>query len=201
MKLYFMPGACSLASLISLYEAGITVELAKVDKRTKRVDGEDFTRINPKGYVPALRLDDGEVLTENIAVLQYIADRKPQSKLAPPAGTLERYRLMEWLGFINSELHKSFGPLFNAEAKDEVKQYTRHNLQKRLDWLQSAWGTRKFLMGDQFTVADAYLYVVLSWASHVGFDLSKWPQLKVFFDRVASRPQVIAARKAEGLKD
>jgi glutathione S-transferase len=201
MKLYYMTGACSLASYISLNEAGLKFEAVQVDHKTHKTrDGEDFNAINTKGYVPALRLDNGELLTENTAVLQYIADLNPGSKLAPPAGTLERYRLMEWLAYINSEVHKNFGPLFNAAASDSVKQYARDNLTKRVDWLEKALGARTFLMGEQFTVADAYLFVVLGWSSHLGIDLGRWPGLKRHHERVAARPQVIAALKAEGLK-
>src|ERR1700726_2271076 len=137
MKLYYLSAACSLASNIALREAGLKFELVKVDRRTKKAaDGLDFNEVNPKGYVPALPLDNGEVLTENVAVLQYIADRNPAANLAPPAGTMERYRLMEWLSFINSEVHKGFSPLFSAQATDEVKQYARSGLTERLDYLQ-----------------------------------------------------------------
>jgi glutathione S-transferase len=200
MKLYYMKGACSLASYISLNEAGIKFEAIEVNHKThKTADGQDFNAINTKGYVPALRLDNGELLTENVAVLQYIADLNPASKLAPPAGTLERYRLMEWLSYINSEVHKSYGPLFSPDASEDVKQFARANLTKRVDWLEKALGSKTFLMGEQFTVADAYLYVVLSWSGQVGVDLTRWPQLKRHNERVASRPHVIAALKAEHL--
>src|SRR3954468_5382668 len=135
MKLYLTPGPCSMASNIALHEGGIKFEIAKVDKRTKRVDGVDFLTINPKGYVPALQLDDGQVLTENVVVLQYIADQNPAAKLAPPAGTLERYRLQEWLSFINSEVHKGFAPLFSSEATEEMKTYARNYPAKRLAYV------------------------------------------------------------------
>jgi glutathione S-transferase len=198
MKLYYMKGACSLASYISLNEAGIKFEPIKVDHGTRKTpDGEDFNAINTKGYVPALRLDNGELLTENVAVLQYIADLNPASKLAPAAGTLERYRLIEWLAYINSEVHKSFGPLFSPDVSEDVKKFARNSVTKRVDWLEKALGSKTFLMGEQFTVADAYLYVVLGWSSHVGFDLGKWPALKRHNERVSSRPHVIAALKAE----
>jgi glutathione S-transferase len=197
MKLYISTGACSMASNIALHEAGIQFELTKVDKRTKRVDGVDFATINPKGYVPALRLDDGQVLTENVAVLQYIADLSPAAKLAPAAGTMERYRLQEWLSFINSELHKSFTPLFSSEATEDMKTYSRNYLAKRLSYLEGALGDKKYLMGDQFTVADAYLFTVLGWSSHVGVDIGS--KLKSYVDRVRARPHVIEAMTAEGL--
>jgi glutathione S-transferase len=197
MKLYFMPGACSMASNIALREAGITFELAKVDKRTKRVDGVDFTTINPKGYVPTLRLDDGQVLTENVVVLQYIADLNPAAKLAPPPGTMPRYHLLEWLSFINSELHKSFTPLYSSEAGEETKTYARNYLAKRLAYVDAALGDNKYVTGEQFTVADAYLFTVLTWGAHVGVDIG--PKLKGYVDRVRERPHVLEAMTAEGL--
>jgi glutathione S-transferase len=197
MKLYYTTGACSMASNIALREAGIPFEMSKVDKRTKRVDGVEFVTINPKGYVPALRLDDGQVLTENVVVLQYIADLNPAAKLAPPAGTMERYRLQEWLSFINSEVHKAFTPLFSSEATEETKTYARNYLAKRLAYLEGALGDNKYVMGDQFTVADAYLFTVLGWSPHVGVDIG--PKLKSYVDRVRARPHVIEAMTAEGL--
>jgi glutathione S-transferase len=197
MKLYISTGACSMASNIALREAGIPFEMSKVDRRTKRVDGVEFATINPKGYVPALRLDDGQVLTENVAVLQYIADLNPAAKLAPPAGTMERYRLQEWLSFINSEVHKGFSPLFSSEATEETKTYARNYIAKRLAYLEGALGDNKYLMGDQFTVADAYLFTVLGWGVHVGVDIG--PKLKSYVDRVRERPKVIEAMTAEGL--
>ena len=200
MKLYYLTGACSLASNIALREAGLSFELIEVDRRTRRTaDGLDFNEVNPKGYVPALRLDNGEVLTENVTVLQYIADRSPASKLAPPAGTMERYRLMEWLSFINSEVHKQFTPLFRQEAPADTKEYSRKNLTKRLGYLQRAIGSKTFLMGEQYTVADAYLFTVLGWGAHVEVDLAGWPELERYVDRIGQRPHVIEARKAEGL--
>ena len=199
MKLYYLTAACSLASNIALREAGLAFELVKVNRHTKKAaDGLDYNEVNPKGYVPALVLDNGEVLTENVAVLQYIADRNPAAKLAPPAGTMERYRLVEWLAFINSEVHKNFSPLFRADAPQETQQYARSNLALRLGYLQRVWGARSFLMGEQFTVADAYLYTVLSWSEHVKLDLGQWPALQQFLVRVGARPAVIAALAAEG---
>ncbi len=198
MKLYSLPTACSLASHIALREAGLAFELVKVNRHTRKTaDGLDYNEVNPKGYVPALMLDNGEVLTENVAVLEYIADRNPAARLAPPAGTMERYRLIEWLGFINSEVHKSFSPLFRADAPEDTKQYARNNLTTRLGYLQRIWGGRTFLMGEQFTVADAYLYTVLSWESYVKLDLGQWPALPSFVARVGARPAVVAARAAE----
>lgn len=200
MKLYYFSGACSLASNIALREAGLPFESVKVDRRTRKAaDGLDYNEVNPKGYVPALTLDNGEVLTENVAVLQYIADRNPASKLAPPAGTMERYRLVEWLAFISSEIHKNFSPLFREDAPEETKQYVRKVLSIRLDYLNRAIGNRPFLMGEQFTVADAYLFTVLGWSRHLNFDLGKWPQVQRYIERVGARPQVAEALKAEGL--
>ena len=152
--------------------------------------------MNPKLYVPALRLDDGQLLTENVPVLQYVADRNPAAKLAPPAGTMERYRLMEWLSFISSEIHKGFSPLFSAEATDEVKQYAQKELLKRLDYLQGTMGD-KYLMGDQFTIADTYLFTVVGWGGEVGLELARWPKLQLHHSTVAKRPQVIAALASE----
>jgi len=201
MKLYYFSGACSLASNISLREAGLEFELVRLDRRTRKTaDGLDFHEVNPKGYVPALRLDSGEVLTENVAVLQYIADRNPAAKLAPPAGTMERYHLIEWLGFISSEIHKNFSPLFREDAHEEVKQYARRNLTGRLDYLNRAMGEGPYLMGDTFTVADAYLYTVLGWAHFVKVDLAQWLQLQRYVERVGGRPHVVEALKSEHLQ-
>jgi glutathione S-transferase len=195
-----MPGACSLAANIALRETGIPFELVKVSHHThKTADGVDFDQINSKGYVPALVLDDGGLLTENVALLPYIADLNPQSHLAPPADTLERYRLLEWLAFLNSEVHKSFSPLFAPHASEDMKQYARAALTKRVAWVAQRLGTQPYLMGEQFTVADAYLFVTLSWSASVGFDLGTWPNLQAFQERVSTRPSVIAAMTAEGL--
>jgi glutathione S-transferase len=200
MKLYYFSGACSLASNIALREAGLEFELVKVDHRTRRTaDGLDFSEVNAKRYVPALRLDNGEVLTENIAVLLYIADRNPASQLAPAAGTLERYRLLEWLAFISSEVHKNFSPLSSDEAPEDAKKYARKVLGVRLDYLNRAIGERAFLTGEPFTVADAYLFTVLRWGRYVHVDLGPWPQLQRYAERVGGRPQVLEALKSEGL--
>jgi glutathione S-transferase len=197
MKLYFMTGVCSMASNIALHEAGIAFDLAKVDRRTKRVDGVDFATINPKGYVPALRLDDGTVLTENVVVLQYIADLNPAAKLLPAAGSMERYRVLEWLSFINSEVHKSFSPLFHPEVSDDTKAFARNNLSQRISYVETALGDKKYLMGDQFTIADAYLFTVLTWARPANIELGA--NLKAYMERVRERPHVIEAMTAEGL--
>ena len=200
MKLYYSPGACSLASHIALYETGLPFEIDRLIKTTKMtVGGEDFMQINPKGYVPTIKLDDGSILTEGAAVLQYIADQKPDSGLAPKAGTMERYRLQEWLTFISSELHKSFSPMFNKDTTEEVKTNVRNLLTKRFGYVETQLANKPYLMGDHFTVADAYLFVVANWSNPVGFDLSPFPRIKEYQARIAARPAVQAAMKAEGL--
>jgi len=198
MKLYFSPGACSLASHIALQELGLPATIVKVDTKKKlTADGGDFRAINPKGYVPALQLEDGSVLTEGPAVLQYIADRRPEAGLAPAHGTIARYRLQEWLGYLNSELHKSFAVFFMPGSSDGEKQAGAERLAARLDWLQQAIGDRRFLLGEQFTVADAYCYTLLTWPAYVGIDLGRWPGLQAYRERMAARPAVQAAHAAE----
>ena len=200
MQLYYSPGACSLATHITLREAGLPFELKRADVKSKKLeDGSDFLAINSKGAVPALRLDNGQVLTEGVAIMQYLADQKPEAGLAPRNGTLERYRLQEWLNYITSELHKGFSPLFNPAATDAVKEYTRNNLFKRFDWIDAQLKDKQYLTGDNFTVADAYLFVVANWSNFVAIDLAKWPNLQAFVGRVAARPKVQEALKAEGL--
>jgi len=200
MKLYYSPGACSLSAHIALHETGMLFEIDRLIKSTKMTaGGEDFMQINPKGYVPAIKLDDGSILTECAVVLQYIADQKPGSGLAPKAGTMERYRLQEWLNFISSELHKSFSPLFNKDTTEDVKTNVRNHLTKRLGHVETQLANKPYLMGDHFTVADAYLFVVAGWSKHVGFDLGPFPKLREYMARVAGRPAVQAAMKAEGL--
>lgn len=202
MKLYYLQGACSLASLISLIEAGAKFDAVAVDRKTRKVpDGRDYAEVNPKGYVPALELDDGEVLTENSAVLPYIADLNPSANLAPPAGTRSRYRLQEWLGYLNSEVHKNFSTLFNPSAPEAMKQIAKDNIARRVAFIEEELGDQSFLMGESFSVADAYLYVILSWRQKLGVDLSKFPKVTALYERVRARPSVQAARKAEGLED
>lgn len=198
MKLYYSPGACSLAAHIALRESGVTFDLEKVDLvQHKTASGGDYYRINPKGYVPALKLDDGGVLSEAGVVLQYIADKKPESGLAPKPGTMERYRLMEWLTFISSEIHKTFTPFFHPEAGS--KDAAKAQLAKRFDYVEKQLAGKPWLMGDTFTVADAYLFVVTNWTNIHGIDLSKWPKLKDFMARVKARQKVQEAMKVEGL--
>jgi glutathione S-transferase len=200
MKLYIAPGACSLAPHIALREAGARFDLAIVDLKTKHVeDGSSFTALNPKGYVPALRLDDGQVLTENVAVLLYIADQYPMAHLAPPMQGIERYRVIEWLAFINSELHKAFSPLFSPAAPEPARQYAREHIMRRLDYMEGALTHADFVSGARFTIADAYLFTVLSWCAEVGVDLERRPALAVYERRLRERPAVLAALKAEGL--
>lgn len=200
MKLYYSPGACSLSPHIALREAGLAFELVKKDLHSQTLgDGSDFRAINPKGYVPALVLDDGQILTEGPAIVQYLADRAPEKKLAPPAGTMERVRLQEWLNYITSELHKTFSPLFNKQASDDWKAAARALLDRRIDHVAKALEGRSFLMGDTFSVADCYLFTVLNWAGWVKIDLSRWPSVGEYLKRVAARPAVQEALKAEGL--
>ncbi len=197
MKLYFAPGACSLHPHIALREAGLAFELVRVDLRThKTQSGKDFYAINPKGYVPALELDDGAILTEGAVIDQYVADQKPEAGLLPPAGTMERYRVQEWLNFIASEIHKSFGPLF-GNAADDVKDKARARVASRFDLAAAALEGRSYLVGNSFTVADGYLYNMLRWTSFTGIDLSKWKTLESFFARVGERPAVKKALEAE----
>ncbi|MFP5304449.1 MAG: glutathione transferase GstA [Gammaproteobacteria bacterium] len=198
MKLYFSPGACSLASHIVLHELALPHEIVRVDTKKKLTEsGEDFWKINPKGYVPALVLDDGQMLTEGPAILQYLADRKPEAGLAPPAGTMERYRLQEWLGYLNSEIHKTFSLYFIPGVADAEKAAAGERLAKKFDWLQSALGDGPYLMGDRFTVADAYAYTLLNWTGYVGIDLDRWPGLKSYQLRVRELPAVQKAHAAE----
>jgi glutathione S-transferase len=200
MKLFYSSGACSLSPHIVLLEAGIPFTMEKIDLRTKKTaQGTDYLSINAKGAVPALQLDDGQLLTEGPAIVQYLADQKPDSGLAPRAGTFERYRLMELLNFVTSELHKSYSPLFNPAASDDWKAAAHANLEKKFQWLSGYLGNQAYLMGDTFTVADAYMFTVLSWSSRVGVDLSKHPVLTAYLARVAQRPKVQEALKAEGL--
>ena len=201
MKLYYSPGACSLSPHIALLEAGLKADLVKVDLRTHKLDGgDDYHGVHIKGYVPLLELDDGQRLSEGPAIVQYLADRNPSSALAPAAGTMERYRLQEWLNFITSELHKQYSPLFDSAAPTEWKDKLKAKLAKRFDWLTTQLEGKDYLMGKQFTVADAYLFTVLRWSKGVHLDLANWPVLQAYVERVAARPNVQAALKAEGLR-
>ncbi|MFL5271346.1 MAG: glutathione transferase GstA [Anaeromyxobacteraceae bacterium] len=200
MKLFYSPGACSLSPHIVLRELGLAFDLEKVDTKAGKTEkGADFRAVNPKGYVPALQLDDGQVLTEGPAIVQYLADKKPEAKLVPPAGSMERYRLAEWLNYLTSEMHKSVGGLFNPKMPEEFKAVTREAIAGKFDYLTKQLQGRTFLTGETFTVADAYLFVILGWTKYVGIDLAKWPVLQAYVGRIAGRPAVQAALKAEGL--
>ena len=200
MKLYYSPGACSLSPHIVMREAGIPVQLVKVDLQTKKTeDGTDFRVINSKGYVPTLELPDGQRLTEGSAIVQYLADQAPARGLAPGSGTIERYRLQEWLNFISTELHKQYSPLFDAACEDSLKARQVQRISGRLDWITRQLGGRDYLMGNTFTAADAYMFTVLSWSKHVGIDVGKWPVVATYLARVGQRPQVREALRAEGL--
>ena len=198
MKLYYSPGACSRAVRIALHEAGLPFEGVLASTKTHQLpDGSDYYAINPKGYVPMLELAGGQRLTEAQVILQWVADQKPESRLAPPAGTLPRYRLMEWLSFISTEVHKQFSPLFNPSYPEEGKAINRRKILQRLEWVDGQLAGRKFLMGDGFTVADAYLYVVTGWAVPMKLDLSSLPVLGAYRQRLDERPAVQRALKEE----
>jgi len=200
MKLYYAPGACSLSPHIVARELGIDIDIEKTDTKTKRTaSGVDYLTINPKGYVPTIELDDGQVLTEGPALVQYLADQKPEAGLVPPPGTMERYRMQEMLGYINSELHKTYSPLFNDATPQETRNERLAYLKKRYALLDQQLAKQPYLFGDRFSVADAYLFVVTNWASFVKLDLSGFPNVLAFQKKVAARPAVKAAMKAEGL--
>lgn len=201
MKLYYTPGACSLASHITLAESGLPHATEKVDLRAtphRTESGADFPTINPKGYVPALALDSGDVLTEGAAILQYIADLAPARKLAPANGTLARYRLQEWLNFIATEIHKGFSPLWNPDTSDKGREAAKTRLAARFDWIVGELGDKDYLLGG-FSVADAYLFTCLSWAALLQFPLAPWPALVAYQARIAARPAVQQVLKDEGL--
>jgi len=200
MKLYYSPGACSLSPHIVLREAGLPFTLALASTKThKLADGTDYYGINPKGYVPLLELDSGERLSEGPVIVQYIADQVPDHKLAPANGTMARYRLQEWLNFITSELHKGFSPLFSPTTPEDYKPVIKDRLAGRLKWVNEQLEGRQYLMGDTFTVADAYLFTVVNWTQFVGIDISGLANLGAFMDRMRARPAVQEALKAEGL--
>ncbi len=202
MKLYFSPGACGLASQIILREAGFKFNLVKVDLSTKTYDSDqDFKAINSKGYIPVLEFDNGERLTEGVAILQWIADQVPEKNLIPKAGTMERYRVIEWLNFISTEIHKAFSPLFGAvKMKEAVPEKSVAQLLNRFKYVNEPLSQHQFLMGDQFTVADAYLYNVSRWARPMGIDISNMQGVTAFMERVSSRESVREAVKAEGIR-
>jgi glutathione S-transferase len=200
MKLYYSPGACSLSPHIALREAGLAFEPVLASTKSHKLpDGTDYYGINPLGYVPMLELDDGTRLREGPAIVQYIADQVPTKNLAPANGTLPRYRLQEWLTFIGTEIHKQFSPLFNPASPDEVKTMQKDKLASRLKWVDSELKGKQYLMGDSFSVADGYLFTVTNWAKPMNIDLSVYPNLTAYRERVAARPAVQEAMKAEGL--
>ncbi len=198
MKLYYSPGACSLAPHIAMREAGIPVDLMKVDLKAKQYDGGDFKQVNSKGYVPAVETPAG-VLTEAPVILQYIADQKPESGLAPKPGDPARYKLQEMLNFITSEMHKGMGNFFNPALNDGWRQAVTDRLGMRMDWVAKQLEGKQYIMGDKFSVADAYLFTILNWAGPSKFDMSKWPTIVEYHKRVGARPKVQEALKAEGL--
>lgn len=198
MKLYFAPATCSLSPHIVLQELELAYDLVRVDNRTKRTsEGGDFLAINPKGYVAALVLDAGDVLTEGPAIVQYLADLKPDSGLAPANGTLARVRLQEWLNFITSEIHAGSTPLFNKDLSETVQNFFRTKLSRRFDFIETSLARQDYLTGDRFTVADAYLFTVLGWMEGFGIDLSRWPLMDAYRRRIELRPSVAAALERE----
>ncbi len=201
MKLYYKPGACSLASHIILKEIGKSFEIESVDTDTQMTEsGDDFSKINPKGYVPVLRTDDGQILTEGTAILQYLADQHPEADLAPESGTMERARLQEHLNFISTELHKAFGPFFSSNASDEEKLNAKNTVQNNMNHFESILSDdRKYLLGDKFSAADAYFFVVSGWTIPTGIGLDEWPKVAAFSTRISNRKHVKEAMRAEGL--
>ncbi|MBU6257520.1 MAG: glutathione transferase GstA [Burkholderiales bacterium] len=200
MKLYYSPGACSLSPHIVLRESGLPFDLVQASTKTHKLpDGSDYYAVNPKGYVPLLELDDGQRLSEGPAIVQYVADLAPARQLAPAAGTMDRYRLMEWLNFISTELHKGFSPLFNPATPEDAKPMFHQRVSDRLAWVDTQLEGREWLVGSHFTGADAYLFVVSGWGGYVGVDISKLQRLVAYRERIAARPAVQAAMKAEGL--
>ena len=201
MKLYYAPGACSQAPHIALREANVAFDLVKTDIRAKKLaDGSDFLAINPKGAVPALQLEDGTVLTENAAILQYVGDYAPESGLLPRLGDFDRYRVIEWLNYVATELHKGFGPLWNPSASEDAKEAARELLGKKFDYVQGRLGDGPYLLGERFTLPDAYLFVILNWTRMHGIDLARWPGLTAYQQRVAQRPRVVETLGAEGFR-
>jgi glutathione S-transferase len=200
MKLYYSPGACSLSPHIALLEAGLPHDLVKVDLRAKKLEnGDDFLKVNPKGQVPALALDSGELITEGPVIVQMIADQAAGKNLAPAHGSAQRYKLLEWLNFITAELHKNFGPMFSPVLADEAKAFFKDRVMAKFKYIDSQMAGRDYLMGSQFTVADGYLFTMLSWADRMKFDLSAMPHLLAYKARVAARPKVQEALTREGL--
>lgn len=200
MKLYYMPGACSLAPHIVANEAGIDLDLVRVDGKSKKTEADqDFLATNPNGYVPTLVLSDGQTLTEAQIVVQYLADQKPETGLMPPAGGMARYRVQQWLAFISSELHKSFSPFFKPNTPEETKAANRDHLNRRFAHVDEKLAGKTYLTGETFTAADAYLWTILGWTKVVGFDLSPYANIQKFAAAVAARPAVVKSLQREGL--
>ncbi len=200
MKLYYSPGACSLSPHIALLEAGLPYDLVKVDLRAKKLEnGDDYLKVNPKGQVPALALDSGEVVTEGPVIVQMIADKASAKNLAPARDSAERYKLQEWLNFITTELHKNFGPMFSPVLADDAKAFFKDRLMGKFKYVESQLAGRDYVMGKQFTVADGYLFTMLAWADRLKFDLSAMPNLLAYKARVGARPKVQEALTREGL--
>lgn len=200
MKLYFSPGACSLASHIVLRELAIPFEIERVDTKKKKTEkGDDYNMISDKGYVPLLKLDNGQYISEGSVIMQYLADQKPEAKLFPAHGTMERIRVQEWLNYITSELHKAHTPLFYPELKGVASEFYSERIYKAYDYLSKKLEGHDFLTGSQFTIADAYLFTVLTWAGYVGLKIDQWPRLIGYRTKIAQRPSVVAAMAAEGL--
>jgi glutathione S-transferase len=200
MKLYYSPGACSLSPHIALLEAGLPYDLIKVDLRAKKLDnGDDYLKVNPKGQVPALALDSGELVTEGPVIVQMIADKAAGKNLAPARDSAERYKLLEWLNFVTTELHKNFGPMFSPVLSDDAKAFFKDRVMTKLKYVDSQLPGRDYLMGKQFTVVDGYLFTILTWADRLKFDLSGLPNLLAYKARVAARPKVQEALTKEGL--
>ena len=200
MKLYYSPGACSLSPHIALLEAGLPYDLVKVDLRAKKLEnGDDFLKVNPKGQVPALALDSGELVTEGPVIIQMIADKAANKNLAPAHGSAERYKLLEWLNFITAELHKNFGPMFSPVLNDEAKAFFKDRVMGKFKYVDGALAGKDYVMGKEFTVADAYLFTMISWADRLKFDISGLPNLVAYKARVGARPKVLEALTKEGL--
>ncbi len=200
MKLYYSPGACSLASHVALFASGVKFEVEQVDTKAKKTkSGKDYTKINAKGYVPCLETNEGQILTEGAAILQYIADQAPEKKLLPKNGTWERYKAQEWLNFIATEIHKSYSPLWSKDLPEATKKAAHERLTNRLEWVNGQIKPGQFLIGSQFSVCDAYMWTVLNWSRAVKFDLTKWPNLMGYVEKVSTTPAVQSALKAEGL--
>jgi glutathione S-transferase len=207
VTLFFSPGACSLAPHIALFELGLNHKTEKVDIRAKQFSGGDYRQINPKGSVPVVKLDSGELLTEAAVILQFLADQKPSAEMLPIAGTFDRVRAQEWLNYIATEIHKGFSILWGADrlvsdktGNDQLKNSARENMAVRFNYISEKLGTKPYLLGEKFSVADAYLYTVLRWSGHLGMDLGNWPVLAGYVERVTARPKVQEALTAEGLK-